>query len=127
MSTAYPGIVSRTSFRNLWRQNWMCFLVMKKIIKVISLHLTNVMVIPKRNSKASMGNSRSMSQGTSVVNLNQYSSQNTNIQSSGRYHGREKRRWKPPFYLQQPPPADTSGNRNRKSPEKPVRCGGAAL
>ena len=43
----------------------------EKIIKVISLHLTNVTGIPKRNSKASMGNSRSMSQGTAMVNLNQ--------------------------------------------------------
>ena len=55
----------------------MRLLVMKKIIKVISLHLTNVMVIPKRNSKASMGNSRLMSQGTAMVSLNQYSFQNT--------------------------------------------------
>ena len=40
------------------------------------------------------------------------------IRPSGWYHRGEKCRRKPPFHLQQLPPADTGGNRNRKSPEK---------
>lgn len=58
------GTVSKTYFRNLWKRSWMHHLVMKKITRVMSELPTSVMVIHQKHSRASMVNSRLMSQET---------------------------------------------------------------
>ena len=49
----------------------------EKIIRVMSGHPTSVMDIPQKHSRASMVNSRLMSQGTGTVNSSQSLFQNT--------------------------------------------------
>ena len=69
--------VSKTSFRSLWKQNWMLPLVTRKIKRVACWQITNGTAIPLKPWKASMGNSSLMSQETGMESLNQSWSPNT--------------------------------------------------